>query len=110
MPSLAATLALLTLGVVQSTVALDAAGWRNQSIYQIITDRFAQTNGSAPLCDASEGLYCGGTWKGITNKLDYVQNIGATAIWISPIIKNVEGNFPYAGEAYHVSCTLKACM
>lgn len=91
----------LALGAVQRASALDAAGWRNQSIYQIITDRFATDNGTVPSCDTSEALYCGGTWKGITNNLDYIQNIGATAIWISPVIKNVEGNFADAGEAYH---------
>lgn len=92
---------LLALGAVQGAYALDAAGWRNQSIYQVLTDRFAMADGSTPACDASEGLYCGGTWQGITNQLDYIQNLGATAVWISPIIKNVEGNFADAGEAYH---------
>lgn len=102
MSSLTSTLStLLALGLIQRASALDAAGWRNQSIYQIITDRFATDNGSAPACDPAEAVYCGGTWKGITNNLDYVQNIGATAIWISPVIKNVEGNFAGAGEAYH---------
>ncbi|MFR7743256.1 MAG: alpha-amylase family glycosyl hydrolase [Acutalibacteraceae bacterium] len=26
----------------------------------------------------------GGDWKGITQKLDYIKNLGVTAIWISP--------------------------
>lgn len=94
-------LSLFALGAVQGTLALDAAGWRNQSIYQVLTDRFAMADGTTPACDASQGLYCGGTWQGITNKLDYIQNLGATAVWISPIVKNVEGNFANAGEAYH---------
>lgn len=92
---------LLALGAVHGASALDAAGWRNQSIYQVITDRFARTDGTAPLCDASLGTACGGTWKGITNQLDYIQNLGATAVWISPIVKNVEGTFGLSGDAYH---------
>ncbi|KAJ3960085.1 hypothetical protein N0V92_003252 [Colletotrichum tropicale] len=95
------TLSLLASGAIQGALALDAAGWRNQSIYQIITDRFATSDGSAPECDTQIGKYCGGTWKGITSKLDYIQNIGATAIWISPIVKNIEGFIENAGEAYH---------
>lgn len=102
MISLTPTLSsLLALGAVHGAAALDAAGWRNQSIYQVITDRFARTDGSSPLCDASLGTACGGTWKGITNKLDYIQNLGATAVWISPIVKNVEGTFGLSGDAYH---------
>lgn len=102
MPSLTSTVSsLLALGAVQRAAALDAAGWRSQSIYQILTDRFAMDDGSTPACDPTEAVYCGGTWKGITNKLDYIQNIGATAIWISPVVKNVEGSVAGAGEAYH---------
>lgn len=59
------------------------------------------SDGTTPSCDASEGIFCGGTWAGITNRLDYIQNLGATAIWISPVVKNVEGNIANAGEAYH---------
>ncbi|KAF6820958.1 alpha amylase [Colletotrichum sojae] len=101
MRSFASTLSFLAAGAIQGASALDAAGWRNQSIYQIITDRFATSDGSAPDCDTTPGLYCGGTWKGITSKLDYIQNLGATAVWISPVVKNVEGNVNGYGEGYH---------
>ncbi|TDZ22924.1 Alpha-amylase [Colletotrichum orbiculare MAFF 240422] len=101
MHSFTSFLSLLAVGAIQGVSALDAAGWRNQSIYQVITDRFATTDGSAPLCDVAPGRYCGGTWKGITNKLDYIQNLGATAIWISPVVKNVDGFIEGAGEGYH---------
>ncbi|TQN64312.1 Acid alpha-amylase, partial [Colletotrichum shisoi] len=101
MRSLTSSLSLLAVGALQGASALDAAGWRNQSIYQIITDRFATSDGSTPACDTTTGLYCGGTWKGITSKLDYIQNMGATAIWISPIVKNVERNINGYGEGYH---------
>ena len=35
--------------------------------------------------------YCGGTWKGIENNLDYIAGMGFDAIWISPHINN-KGN------------------
>ena len=58
---------------------LSPSGWRSQSIYQVVTDRFARTDGSttAP-CDL--GDYCGGTWQGLINHLDYIQNMGFTAV------------------------------
>lgn len=64
-----------------SVSALSAAGWRSQSIYQIVTDRFARTDGSTTAtCNTGDGVYCGGTWQGIINHLDYIQNMGFTAV------------------------------
>ena len=58
---------------------LSPSEWRPQSIYQVMTDRFARTDGSTTAsCDLGE--YCGGTWKGLINKLDYIQNMGFTAV------------------------------
>ena len=66
-----------------------------------MTDRFARTDGdiNAP-CDPIAGPYCGGTWRGIIDKLDYIQGMGFDAIYISPITQNLDGNTSY-GEAYH---------
>ena len=79
--------------------ALSKEGWRSQSIYQLLTDRFARTDGSRNAC-SDLGQYCGGTWQGIINNLDYIQNMGFTAIWISPVTENIPGNTHY-GAAYH---------
>lgn len=81
--------------------ALNAEEWQKQTIYQVITDRFARAPSddsglgiiSPPDSDAdcpSPKQYCGGTWQGITDKLDYIQGMGFTAIWISPVIENTE--------------------
>ena len=66
-----------------------------------MTDRFARTDGSidAP-CDPIDGPYCGGTWRGIIDQLDYIQGMGFDAIYISPVTENLEGKTAY-GEAYH---------
>jgi alpha-amylase len=65
--------------------ALSAAGWRSQSIYQVVTDRFSRTDGSTTAtCNTGDGIYCGGTWQGIIKKLDYIQNMGFTAVSSSP--------------------------
>mmetsp|Transcript_80558 Transcript_80558/g.207345 ORF Transcript_80558/g.207345 Transcript_80558/m.207345 type:complete len:606 (-) Transcript_80558:586-2403(-) len=61
--------------------------WQNKVVYQVITDRFAPSNGSEAPCDDLSN-YCGGTWKGIVDHLDYIQGLGADAIWISPVVLN----------------------
>ncbi|KAL2178652.1 glycoside hydrolase family 13 protein [Thermothelomyces heterothallicus CBS 202.75] len=81
--------------------ALPAAEWRKQSIYQVVTDRFARTDLSttAP-CNTVDQAYCGGTWKGLISKLDYIQGMGFTAVWISPVVKQIDGNSK-DGSSYH---------
>lgn len=79
--------------------ALTPAEWRSQSIYQLLTDRYARTNGDTTAC-SDLGKYCGGTWQGIINKLDYIQNMGFTAIWISPITEQIQGT-TYYGDPFH---------
>ena len=74
--------ALLVLTSISSTAsALSPAEWRSQSIYQLLTDRFARTDGSTTAaCDAADGIYCGGSWQGVIDKLDYIQGMGFTAV------------------------------
>lgn len=70
------------VAVAFSTVsALTPAQWRSQSIYQVLTDRFARTDGSTTAaCDTADGIYCGGSFQGIINKLAYIQDMGFTAV------------------------------
>jgi len=76
-----------------ATLAASPEEWKERTIYQVITDRFARNEDdpSAP-CDLHR--YCGGTFKGIQSKLDYISGMGFDAIWISPIPVN-------HGEDYH---------
>ena len=56
------------------------ADWRQMtSIYQVVVDRFARPDNSttAP-CDLEK--YCGGTWQGLINRLDYIQGMGFDAV------------------------------
>ncbi|KAF9052781.1 alpha-amylase [Panaeolus papilionaceus] len=82
--------------------AATAEQWRGRSIYQLITDRFALPEGSPQNdCDPGEQKFCGGTWNSIRENLDYIQNAGFTAIWISPINQNYEGPRTPYGDPYH---------
>ncbi|CAJ0627013.1 5587_t:CDS:2 [Entrophospora sp. SA101] len=76
--------------------------WRSRTIYQLLTDRFAQSPGqeNPSLCsnnfnETEIRHYCGGTFNGIVNKLDYLKNLGFDAIWISPVVKQVEAETKY---------------
>lgn len=93
---------------------LTPAEWRSQSIYQVMTDRFARTDlSTTAACSTSAQIYCGGTFEGLISKLDYIQDMGFTAIWISPVVTQMTGDTS-DGESYHVSQTflpyLKALM
>jgi len=81
--------------------AATAEEWKSRSIYQLLTDRFALPDGvEATECDPTAQTWCGGTWNGIRQKLDYIQDAGFTAIWISPVHKNIEEHTEY-GDPYH---------
>lgn len=83
----------------------------NQSdfIYLIMPDRFS--NGD-PSNDRVEGLKDqslnraeiydrhGGDLKGIQNKLDYLQDLGVTALWLNPVILNDMPNRTEHGYAF----------
>jgi len=96
--SLAVAIAVsITFSPVDTASAVD---WRSRSIYQLMTDRFARTDGSttAKCVNGYEG-YCGGTWKGIAQKLDYIKGMGFDAIWISPVTKQIDS--PSGSRGYH---------
>lgn len=76
-------LALAWISALPCAVALTAAEWRSQSIYQVLTDRFSLTNGATNSpCNTGDQVYCGGTWQGIIKNLDYIKNMGFTAVCV----------------------------
>ena len=75
--------------------------WRNQVIYQIMVDRFANgdANNDIHVDTATPGHFHGGDWQGVIDHLDYLQSLGVTALWISPVVKNVESDAGF--DSYH---------
>jgi glycosidase len=51
----------------------------------------------------SKAFYHGGDLKGLTSRLDYIQGLGATAVWLGPIYKNkpVQGAPGHESAGYH---------
>ena len=57
----------------------------NIRIYHLLIDRF---NGGWQTPPASENVFCGGNLQGVIDKLDYIKDLGFTAIMLSPIFKS----------------------
>jgi glycosidase len=80
--------------------------WRDVNIYQIFTDRFFDGDPSnntlspSTYSPSNSRRIHGGDFKGIERKLDYLKALGATAIWINPIVLNV-GHSSYHGYGAH---------
>ena len=57
----------------------------NIRIYHLLIDRF---KGGWQTPPASKNLFCGGNLQGVIDKLDYIKDLGFTAIMLSPIYKS----------------------
>ena len=75
--------------------------WRDEVIYQILVDRFENGDeGNDYRLDLNApARYHGGDWQGIIDRLGYLEELGVTALWISPVVKNVETDADVDG--YH---------
>ncbi|WP_108670090.1 alpha-amylase family glycosyl hydrolase [Peribacillus acanthi] len=69
--------------------------WQDETIYFIMVDRFNngdfkndfQVNVEDPKA------YNGGDFKGITDKLDYLKDMGYTALWLTPVFDNEDRGY-----------------
>jgi glycosidase len=88
---------------VQSSSVLN----ENDIIYMVLTDRFydgdSSNNGTLNVEYRPGNLKFnqGGDWKGLTEKLDYIKNLGVTAIWISPVSENEPLSRDKSESGYH---------
>src|SRR5690606_9445982 len=82
----------------QSNADID---WRDQVIYQIMIDRFenGDPNNDYNVELSVPGRYHGGDWQGVIDRLDYLEELGVTALWISPTFMNTEEDAGFA--SYH---------
>jgi glycosidase len=92
---------------------------QDEVIYFVLPDRFANgdaTNDRGGVAGAlvgdrlktgfdpaDKGFYHGGDLIGLTGKLDYIQGLGATTIWLGPIFRNkvVQGPPGQESAGYH---------
>jgi alpha-amylase len=66
-------------------------------IYFIITDRFFGRN-KINVNEADDKIH-GGTLDGVIDKLDYLVELGVTALWITPVYENITASG--SSEPYH---------
>ena len=57
----------------------------NARIYHLLIDRF---NGGWQTPPKSENIFCGGNLQGVIEKLDYIKEMGFTALMLSPIFRS----------------------
>ncbi|PZU00661.1 MAG: alpha-amylase [Brevundimonas sp.] len=88
---------------------------QDEVIYFLLPDRFANGDpandhgGYAPqrlvsgFDPTDADFYHGGDLAGVIQRLDYIQGLGATAVWLAPIFKNkpVQTHGDYTGAAHH---------
>jgi cyclomaltodextrin glucanotransferase len=76
--------------------------FRQETIYFLVVDRFYDgdpDNSEGPNPELYDpegkdwGKYWGGDLQGIIDKLDYLKNLGVTAIWLTPLFEQVEALF-----------------
>ncbi|MBV9170700.1 MAG: alpha amylase C-terminal domain-containing protein [Chloroflexi bacterium] len=118
-----AALVLVPSGLGGTAAAQPAPDYRSRTIYFLVADRFHAHEPLEPYVDpdhpdatndvncfeqtcpdeAQWRRYWGGDVQGIIDKLDYVQRLGASAVWVTPLMENVaayEGGTGY-GTSYH---------
>ncbi|HEX6871532.1 MAG TPA: alpha-amylase family glycosyl hydrolase, partial [Micromonosporaceae bacterium] len=86
-----------------------------EQFYFVLPDRFANGDRrnddggltgdrlSTGLDPTDKGFYHGGDIQGVIDKLDYIQGLGTTAIWLAPVFKNkpVQGSGTDVSAGYH---------
>ncbi|MCZ7413962.1 MULTISPECIES: pullulanase-type alpha-1,6-glucosidase [unclassified Streptomyces] len=86
-----------------------------EQFYFVLPDRFANgdtgndrgglTGGRATtgFDPTDKGYYQGGDLRGLIDRLDYIEGLGTTAIWMAPIFENkpVQGEGEHASAGYH---------
>ncbi|TAN72604.1 MAG: alpha-amylase [Gallionella sp.] len=69
--------------------------WRDVWIYFLMLDRFNRADGKPPASmphDKPFGEFQGGTFNGVRERLKYIKDLGAGAIWLSPVLKNCQSD------------------
>ena len=85
----------------QPVIATHVEDWRDEVIYQVLVDRFANgdVNNDYKVRPGALARFQGGDWRGMTEHLDYIKELGVTTLWISPVVKNVETDADV--DSYH---------
>ena len=101
--------------VATSVRALEGRGPQDEIVYFLLPDRFENGDVSndrgglkgdrlaTGFDPTSKGFFHGGDLAGLISRLDYIQSLGATAVWLAPVFKNkpVQGAPGAQSAGYH---------
>jgi glycosidase len=95
-------LMILFLSVLLPVCAGATEEWKDQILYFVLVDRFANGDhdNDENVNKSDPYAFHGGDVKGLIKNLDYLTNLGVTGIWLSPVFKNRPGDF-YGHSSYH---------
>lgn len=87
-------------------VPKERVAWPDAVLYFAIVDRWADgdAGNDAGVDRRATGTFHGGDLAGLTSHLDELSDLGITALWITPVVKNIPGFVTGAGFpdwAYH---------
>jgi glycosidase len=84
----------VNIGTNTQTISVPFASpqdWRDGLVYFLMLDRFNRADGKPPVSmphDRPFGEFQGGTFNGVRQRLPYIKDLGAGALWLSPVLKN----------------------
>ena len=80
--------------------------WYDAIVYHIFVDRFNAASDEPQLQDYRQNIitgFFGGTIRGILEKLDYIQALGANCLWLSPIFESPTAHGYNASDYFTVA-------
>lgn len=81
--------------------------WQRQIVYLAMVDRFDDGNpenndqGMGEYDPSEESHFSGGDLQGVLNRLDYIQALGATTLWLTPVVANQWWDETHEYGGYH---------
>ncbi|XCB30820.1 alpha-amylase family glycosyl hydrolase [Arcanobacterium hippocoleae] len=103
--------AFASLQTCSSSSVENVSNYEGDLIYEVLVDRFydGDPNNNNPYGKNNSydpehkdiNRYFGGDWKGLTEKLPYLANMGVGAIWISPPYNNLDDPYLENGNYYN---------
>jgi len=80
-------------------VVVPQSSWAEAILYFVVVDRYAdgKSANNVEVDIAQKGYFHGGDLVGLRGQLDQLAELGVTALWLTPVVKNIPGYVTGAG-------------